>query len=139
MTRVYIVEDHPIMRQSLRAFIRRQEGFELCGEAESAEAALEEIDHTQPDLMLIDLSLPGMSGLELLEQIRQRYPALLCMILSGHGERSHVDHAMMAGARGYIVKGDTDELAQAMRQVSQGQTYLSELVQNKLDNLSDDK
>jgi DNA-binding NarL/FixJ family response regulator len=139
MTRVYIVEDHPIMRQSLRAFIRRQEGFELCGEAESAEAALEEIDHTQPDLMLIDLSLPGMSGLELLEQIRQRYPALLCMILSGHGERSHVDHAMMAGARGYIVKGDTDELAQAMRQVSQGQTYLSELVQNKLDNLTDDK
>lgn len=139
MTRVYIVEDHPIMRQSLRAFIRRQEGFELCGEAESAEAALEEIDHTQPDLMLIDLALPGMSGLELLEQIRQRYPALLCMILSGHGERSHVDHAMMAGARGYIVKGDTDELAQAMRQVSQGQTYLSELVQNKLDNLTDDK
>ena len=132
MTRLFIVEDHPVMRQSLQAFIERQEELEVCGEADTAETALEQIAQTRPDLVLIDVSLPGMSGLDLLEVIREQYPNLLCVILSGHGERSHVDHAMMAGARGYILKGDTDDLAIALRKIIQGEIYLSGLVQSKL-------
>ena len=138
MTRLFIVEDHAVMRQSLRAFIKRQAGIELCGEAASAEAALQEIETARPDLVLIDLSLPGMSGLELLTLIRQRHPELYCVILSGHGERNHVDHAMMSGARGYILKGDTDELANALQQVIHGEIYLSNLVQNMLSDNVDD-
>lgn len=120
------------MRQSLRAFIKRQAGLEVCGEANTGEAALEQIAQTQPDLMLIDVALPGMSGLDLLDTLREQHPDLLCLMLSGHGERSHVDHALMAGARGYILKGDTDDLATALRKVIQGEIYLSDLVQDKL-------
>ena len=130
MTRLFIVEDHPVMRQSLRAFIKRQAGFELCGEAATAEAALGEIEAMQPDMVLIDVALSGMSGLELLEIIRQRHPDLLCIMLSGHGERSHVAHALMAGARGYILKGDTDELAGALHRVLEGEIYLSDMAQD---------
>ena len=138
MTRLFIVEDHPVMRQSLRAFLRRQADIDFCGEAATAEAALGQLEEARPDLVLIDVSLPGMSGLDLLELIRQRHPDLLCVMLSGHGERSHVDHALMAGARGYILKGDTDELAGALRKVIQGETYLSGLVQDKLSGLPGD-
>jgi DNA-binding NarL/FixJ family response regulator len=132
MTRLFIVEDHPIMRQSLRAFMKRQAGICVCGEAATAEAALVQIAEAQPEMLLIDVSLPGMSGLELLEQVRQHHPDVLCVMLSGHGERSHVDQAMMAGARGYVLKGDTDELADALHKVIQGETYLSALVQDKM-------
>lgn len=127
------------MRQSLRAFMRRQADIDVCGEAATAEAALGQIDEVRPDLVLIDVSLPGMSGLDLLELIRVRHPNLLCVMLSGHGERSHVDHALMAGARGYILKGDTDELAGALRKVIQGETYLSGLVQDKMSGLTGDE
>lgn len=132
MTRLFIVEDHPIMRQSLRAFMKRQTGLDVCGEAASGEAALSQISQAQPELVLIDVSLPGMSGLDLLEVIRDKYPDLMCVMLSGHGERSHVDQALLAGARGYVLKGDTDELAGALRKVIQGETYLSGELQDKL-------
>lgn len=132
MPKLFIVEDHPVMRQSLRAFVKRQADIEVCGDANTGEAALEQIAETQPDIVLIDVSLPGMSGLDLLEILRERHPTLLCVMLSGHGERSHVDHALMAGARGYILKGDTDDLAIALRKVIQGETYLSSLVQGNL-------
>jgi DNA-binding NarL/FixJ family response regulator len=132
MTRLFIVEDHPIMRQSLRAFVKRQAGLDVCGEAATGEAAISQIDQTQPDLVLIDVSLPGMSGLDLLEVILDKHPDLICVMLSGHGERSHVDQAMVAGARAYVLKGDTDELAVALRKVLQGETYLSGELQDKL-------
>jgi DNA-binding NarL/FixJ family response regulator len=138
MTRLFIVEDHPVMRQSLRAFVKRQADLDVCGEADTGEAALEQIAQTQPDLVLIDVSLPGMSGLDLLETLRERYPHLPCVMLSGHGERSHVDHALMAGARGYILKGDTDELVEALHKVIQGETYLSGMVQDKLSGGTDE-
>lgn len=132
MTRLFIVEDHPIMRQSLRAFVKRQADFDVCGEAASAETALGQIAQAKPDLVLIDVSLPGMSGLDLLDMLREQYPQLMCVMLSGHGERSHVDHALTAGARGYILKGDTDELAGALRKVIQGERYLSGVLLDKL-------
>jgi DNA-binding NarL/FixJ family response regulator len=139
MTRLFIVEDHPVMRQSLRAFMKRQVGIDLCGEAATGEAALGQIEQAQPDLVLIDVSLPGMSGLDLLDVIRERHPGLLCVMLSGHGERSHVDHALMAGARAYILKGDTDELADALHKVIQGETYLSGLIQYKMSGMTGDE
>lgn len=138
MTRIFIVEDHPVMRQSLVAFLKRQEGIDLCGEAATAEVALREIEKIQPDMVLIDVSLPGMSGLDLLEQIHHRQPEILCVVLSGHGERSHVDRALLAGARGYILKGDTDELASGLRQIIGGGTYLSDQVQGLVSGSADD-
>jgi DNA-binding NarL/FixJ family response regulator len=132
MTRLFIVEDHPVMRQSLRTFMKRQAYVSVCGEAATAEAALGEIAQVEPDLVLIDVSLPGMSGLDLLKLLREQHPNLPCVMLSGHGERSHVDVALMAGARGYILKENTDELAVALHTIIQGGTYLSVLVQDKM-------
>jgi DNA-binding NarL/FixJ family response regulator len=126
------------MRQSLRAFIKRQADLDICGEADTGEAALEQIAQMQPDLVLIDVSLPGMSGLDLLDTLHERYPDLACVMLSGHGERSHVDHALMAGARGYVLKGDIDDLVVALHRVIQGEIYLSGMAQDKLSGGTDE-
>lgn len=129
MTRIFVVEDHSFMLAMLREFIDQEADLEVCDTAESGEAALERLVQVTPDLVLIDLSLPGISGLELLTSLRQRYPALPCAILSGHGERHYAEQAMTAGAQGYILKGNPDELPPAIRQMIRGDRYLSSALQ----------
>lgn len=123
--RLFIVEDHPFMRQMLRDFLEASQGFDVCDEADSAEAALEKLRGAELDLVLIDMSLPGMNGLELVERLHEREPQLRCAILSGHGEPSYADRAFLAGASGYIVKGDPDSLPEAIRQIVRGERYVS--------------
>ena len=125
MTRIFIIDDHPIMRQVLRSVLEWEGDLMVCGEAATAEAALETVARSRPDLVLIDVSLPGMSGLELVDVLRKQYPDLPLALLSGHGEKSHVERALNAGVRGYILKGQGDELPDAIRQMMQGQQYLS--------------
>jgi DNA-binding NarL/FixJ family response regulator len=125
MVQIYIVEDHPVMRQSLRALLDQQKDMAVCGEASTAETALEQIDGAAPDLVLIDVALPGTSGIELARSLHARHPDLAMVMFSGHREKSHVDQALKAGARGYIVKGSAGELAAAIRRVVGGERYLS--------------
>ncbi|MFP4623952.1 MAG: response regulator transcription factor [Gemmatimonadota bacterium] len=131
-TRVYIVEDHPVMRETLRDYLALSPDLELCGEAGDAETASEELEPAGPDVVVVDLSLPGRSGLELVEEIQARW-GTPCVILSGHGERTYVGKALAAGARGYVLKGNPADLPVAIRQVLSGEIYLSDGLRRKLD------
>jgi DNA-binding NarL/FixJ family response regulator len=125
MVRVFIVEDHPFMREMLREFIGNEADLEVCDEAGEGDEALGKIEKSLPDVVLIDVSLPGMSGLELVGLLHGRFPDLPCAMLSGHGERSYVDQALAAGARGYILKDNPDVLPGAIRQIVSGEPFLS--------------
>ncbi|MFW5973190.1 MAG: response regulator [Bacteroidota bacterium] len=124
-TNIFIVEDHPYMREILRQYLEMEDDFEICGVAETAEIALESIPLASPDLVLVDVSLPGMSGIELVTRLRAADPDVACLMLSGHGERSHVRRAAEAGARGYVLKSDTSELSAAIRRVATDKSYFA--------------
>ncbi|HET9950016.1 MAG TPA: response regulator transcription factor [Longimicrobiales bacterium] len=129
--RVYIVEDHPLMRQTLQDYLGVFPEIELCGMAASADEAVGDLDRSDPSLVLVDLSLPGRSGIELMQEINARW-GVPCVILSGHGERSQVDEAFAAGARGYVLKGRPEEVPDAIREVMRGQMFLSETLRRSL-------
>lgn len=122
--RIYIVEDHPVMRETLQEYLVLDPEFEICGTAGSAEAACEALEAAAPDVVIVDLSLPGRSGLQLVEEIRDRWQ-IPCVILSGHGERSYVSRALACGARGYVLKGTPQDLAPAIRKAIEGEIHLS--------------
>lgn len=125
MVRVFIVEDHPIMRQALLALVNREADLSVCGDAVTAEVALERIAAVAPDVALLDVSLPGMDGLELVARLHGLHPTLRCMMLSGHSERTYIDRALAAGACGYVLKSDVAEIVDGVRSVAEGRTYLS--------------
>jgi DNA-binding NarL/FixJ family response regulator len=135
VTCVFIVEDHPAVRKMLRQFIRRTEGLALCAEADSAEAALEQIPASGAQLVLVDVSLPGMDGIELIRILHERYPHLLSLVLSGHDESVYAVPALRAGARGYVMKGEILNLVEAIRHVCNGGIYASHAVRAKLNRL----
>lgn len=123
--RVYVVEDHPVMRDALVEFIGASDDLEVCGSAASAEEALPDLFETGANVAVLDLSLPGRSGLELLEDIRAE-SSMPCLVLSGHAERGHVERALAAGANGYLRKGVADELTRAIVAVANGGSYAAE-------------
>ena len=130
--KIYIVEDHPVMREMLREFFAglTDPEADVCGEASTGEAALERLADVEADLVFVDVSLPGMSGIEFVEAAQARRPGLPCVMFSGHGEAAYARRALAAGARGYILKGDPYEVAGAIRQVLAGEVYLSERLQS---------
>ena len=123
--RVYIVEDHELMREVLHDYLRAIPGLSVCGDAVSGEEALEGLAVSEPDLVLVDTSLPEMSGIDLVARVRARWPDLPCLMMSGHGQEEYVERALTAGARGYLLKGQPAELRPAIRQVMDGGRYLS--------------
>lgn len=132
-TSIYIVEDHTFMRQALVDFIEDVPDFHVHGAVETAEEALAELngEATTIDLVFIDTRLPGMDGIELVGELTRRWPTLRCLMLSGHGENSYVDRALKAGAQGYVLKGNPDEIPEAIRRVLDGESYLSAALKNK--------
>lgn len=131
MTRIFIVEDHFTLRESLAELIERTDGLELCGQSDSAEGALEQLDEAKPELALIDVSLPGMNGIQLVEAIRQRWPGTCCVLLTGHRSKDYVKAARAAGARGYIEKTGLHDLVKILRGVIAGGTYYPESLTRK--------
>ncbi len=131
-TNIYIVEDHPIMQQTLHAHLRRFPDVTICGIADSAEEALIAIPEANAKLVIVDVSLPGMSGIELVGQLQQLQPDLCCLMLSGHQDMVYVKMALAAGACGYLEKGKPKELAVAIKQVLAGKIYLSESIRQNL-------
>ena len=125
MTQIFLVEDHPIMRQSLRSLLEREADLVVSGEAADGESALEQIGQAQPDLVLIDVSLPGMNGIELARLLHSRHPDILVAMLSGHDGKTHVEQALLAGACGYILKGRERELPTDVRSMVAGSIYVS--------------
>lgn len=128
MTRIFVVEDHPIMSQALCTTLGHQQDMDVCGVAATGEAALEAVAAAAPDLVLVDVSLPGMNGLELVARLCARDPALRCVMLSRHRQPRHAEKALAAGAWGYVLKGSMDKLIDGIRRVMRGETHLSSAV-----------
>ena len=124
--RVLIVDDHPVLRKGLGRLIDSKNEFSVCGEAGDAAEALDLIRKLEPDLAIVDISLPGINGIELTKTIRKEFPKLSVLILSVHEEQLYALRALRAGAMGYIVKQDAIEnITAALREVSQGRRYIS--------------
>jgi DNA-binding NarL/FixJ family response regulator len=131
--RILIVDDHPMMREGLRSTIKGEPDLEICGEAEDAKLAVEALKKSAPDLVLMDITLPGKSGLELIKDIRVTHPNLPILVLSMHDESLYAERALRAGAGGYITKQQSPaELISAIRQVMCGQTYVSRQISEKI-------
>jgi len=135
---IYLVEDQDLMRSSMRTYLSSEEDFQVVGTADSGEAAIndliEERTNPMPDVALVDVALPGMSGIELVRKLRESHPALSCLILSGHAEEAYVEAAYDAGAQGYVMKGRPDEYIRAIRSILEGNSYRSETVASIWDN-----
>lgn len=131
--RIFLVDDHPIVRQGLGQLINREADLVVCGEADVAPAALQGIASAQPDLMVIDISLDGPDGIELLKIIRIKEPVLPVLILSMHEESIYAERSLRAGANGYIMKQEaTERVLVAIRRILEGKVYLSERLTNKM-------
>ncbi|MBY5161358.1 response regulator [Salsipaludibacter albus] len=122
--RIFVVEDHHVMRTTLRHYLGLQDDLVVCGAASSAEQAMERLEDADPDVVLVDVSLPGRSGLDLVDDVRSRWP-LPCLVLSGHGERSYVQRALDRGAAGYVLKGRPEEVPEALRRVVAGGSHVA--------------
>ncbi|HTF68270.1 MAG TPA: response regulator transcription factor [Edaphobacter sp.] len=131
--RVFIVDDHPLLRQGLALLINREEDLIVCGEAEEAQAAMRAISQCQPDILIVDISLNGPDGLDLLKSIRNSYPGLPVLILSMHDEATYAERALRARANGYIMKQEaTEKVLVAVRRILNGEIYLSDRIANKM-------
>lgn len=115
--KIYIVENHDVVREVVRSFVSRIEGMTVCGDAASADRALAEIAEKSPDLVLVDLSLTGPSGIELIEKLRARHPEVACVVLTGHVEEVYRERAIRAGTDAYVLKDDPEELEATLRAV----------------------
>ncbi|MGI8966022.1 MAG: response regulator, partial [Limisphaerales bacterium] len=126
-TRILLVDDHPLLRQGIAQLINQEKDWQICGEAENPHRALEMIATTKPNIVILDISLKGASGIELLKNIKIRYPKLIILILSMHDESVYAQRALRAGAAGYIMKQEaTERVLIALRRVLKGEVYLSE-------------
>ena len=125
--RILIVDDHPVMRLGLRNLISDEPDLEICGEAADAATALELIESSNPDLMLVDVSLRGCSGIELIKQVAPRPAAPKMLVVSMHDELLFAERALRAGALGYVNKEEAaDRVIGAIRTALEGKVYLSE-------------
>jgi len=132
-TRVLVVDDHPIVRQGLALLINRESDLVVCGEAEEMHTAMQQILTTHPDIVVVDISLSGPDGLELLKSIRTRHPHLPVLILSMHDESIYAERALRAGANGYIMKQEaTEKVLEALRRIVNREIYVSDRVANKM-------
>lgn len=130
---VLVVDDHPLMRQGLALLINQQQDMQVCGEAEEAQAAMHAIAQLRPDIMILDISLNGPDGLELLKNIRASDPDLPVLVLSMHDEAIYAERALRARANGYIMKQEaTEKVLIAVRRILNGEIYLSERMSNKM-------
>ena len=131
--KVLVVDDHPLLRQGLALLINQQHDMLVCGEAEEAHAAMQSIAEKKPDIIILDISLKGPDGLELLKSIRAIYPDLPVLILSMHDEAIYAERALRARANGYIMKQEaTEKVLVALRRIFNGEVYLSDGMSKKM-------
>ena len=131
--RVLIVDDHPVVRRGLAQVLGGTDDLAFCGEAETAADALHAVAETGPDVAVVDLTLKGKGGLELVKDLHARHPGLPVLVLSMHDESLYAERALRAGARGYIMKdGRMEDVVGALRPVLAGRVYLSERMTSRL-------
>jgi len=125
--RIFLVDDHPLVREWLASMIALERDLEICGQAEDPTAALRAMPQVQPDLMIVDLSLPRGSGLELIKSMHIEFPGVRLLVLSMHDEASVAERAFRSGAHGYAVKRESGpEIIEGIRTVLAGKFYASQ-------------
>jgi DNA-binding NarL/FixJ family response regulator len=131
--KVLLVEDHPMFREHLGTLIKRELGLTICGEADNIQDAMRLIQETQPDVAIVDITLHGSSGLELLKDLKAQNIDVNILVLSMHDEDLYAERALRAGARGYISKNEASkEVIKALRSVLNGEIYVSQRMNAKL-------
>jgi len=124
--RILLADDHNIMRRGLRLLLERQAGFEVVAEAADGREAAERAEATRPDIVVLDIAMPNMSGIEAAQQIRTSLPQVAIVILSMHSDESYVLRALKAGAKGYLLKDSAEsDLIDAIKAVSEGKAFFS--------------
>lgn len=125
-SKVFLVDDHPLVREWLNNLIAQHDDLTVCGEAESVQQALDGISETNPDVAIVDLSLAGGSGLDVVKNVRVSRPSTAVIVLSMHDERLYAERALRAGARGYIMKRETtSNIIAAIHEVLSGKIHVS--------------
>lgn len=133
ITRLLIVDDHPLLRTGLALTLDDEPDFEVVGQAADAEEALDVVARLAPDVVLVDLSLPGMGGIELIKHLLAILPDVRTIVVSRHDESLYAERAVRAGARGYVSKLEAgDRIVEAVRTVLRGGIYLSDEIKDKM-------
>jgi len=128
-----VVDDHPIVRQGLALLINREPDLVVCGEAQEAMGAMHVLSSSRPDVLIVDISLSGPDGIDLLKNIRTTHPTLPVLILSMHDESVYAERALRAGANGYIMKQEaTENVLVAVRRILSGEIYVSARIANQM-------
>jgi len=126
MIRVVVADDHNLVRAGIIALLANDGGLEVVGEAVDGDEAIASVLATRPDVLIVDVTMPGRNGIEVTREIAERGLATAVVVLSMHGDRAMARQALLAGARAYVQKSDvTDELLLAIRAAQQGGTYIS--------------
>ena len=126
MTTLILADDHHIVRQGLRALLVLEPDIQVVAEAANGREAVQLVEQLQPDVLVLDLMMPGLSGLEVIRQVHQRFPQTQVIILSMYANKAYVHEALRNGAAGYVLKKSTaDELVGAVHKVITGRRYLS--------------
>lgn len=131
--RVLLVDDHAVLRQGMAAMINEEPDLMVCGEAEGVRDAIQTAEAANPDVVLVDLSIREGDGLELLRELKHRFPRVLSLVLSMYDESVYAERALRAGARGYIMKAEAAKsVMTGIRQVLSGEIYLSPQMSQRL-------
>jgi DNA-binding NarL/FixJ family response regulator len=131
--RIVLAEDHTILRAGLKSLLESTQKFLVVGEADNGRDAIRRVAELKPDLIIVDLSMPGLSGIDAIREIRDRYPLVKSLVLTVHCEEEYVHASLEAGASGYVLKDATQtELITAVERVLEGRTYLSPDITEKV-------
>lgn len=126
ISRILLVDDHPIVRQGLRSLLESQPNYEVIGEAEDGLAAIEAVEQLRPDVLVLDVMMPGLNGLEVIKRVHQSAPQTQVVVLSLHANEPYVLEALRSGAAAYVLKASSnDNLIEAIKAVAAGKRYLS--------------
>ncbi len=133
--RVMLVDDHHLVRDGLRFALQKEPGITVVGEASCGRSALEKIAGLAPEVVLMDIRMPNMNGIDAIRQILQQYPKVQIIALSGFADQALVEQAIQAGATGYLLKTSTStEIATAIRTITDGRIFLSQAISNGIIN-----
>jgi DNA-binding NarL/FixJ family response regulator len=132
-TRIFIVDDHPLLRRGLAELINREPDMMFCGEAEDSPSAIKHITQLKPDLVIVDISLKGYNGIELIKNIKAFDPKIQVLVLSMHDESVYAMRVLKAGAKAYVMKQEVvDKVMEAVRRIRAGKVFVSERVASRM-------
>lgn len=124
--RLLLADDHPLIREGFKSLLGKNPAFEIVGEADNGQQVVDSIDSTMPDVILTDINMPVMNGLQVIEKLSQTHPQIKFIVLTMHEEREYVTKALKAGADGYLLKtSERPELENAIKTVVEGGKYFS--------------